>query len=60
MLFSILQFVIGTVASLFGVLFLLRAWVWRWAFSPRHPLVDLARRATDWLVVPLSRGFIPF
>lgn len=55
MLFSILQFVIGTVASLFGVLFLLRAWVWRWAFSPRHPLVDLARRATDWLVVPLSR-----
>ena len=24
-------------------------------FRPRHPLVDLARRATDWLVVPLSR-----
>lgn len=55
MLLSMLQFLLGTIASLFGVLFLLRAWVWRWAFSPRHPLVQLSRRATDWLVVPLGK-----
>ena len=57
MLLSMLQFLFGAVASLFGVLLLLRAWVWRWAFSPRHPIVQLSRRTTDWLVIPLGKIF---
>ena len=55
MLLGLLQFFVGVVASLFGVLLLLRAWTYVWALSPRHPFVQLSRRVTDWLVEPLSK-----
>lgn len=55
MFLGFLQFIVGTAASLFGMLLLLRAWTYVWALSPRHPFVQLTRRATDWLVEPLSR-----
>ena len=55
LLTGLIQFVFTAVMSLLGVLLLLRAWVHVWAFSPRHPIVQLARRATDWLVDPLPK-----
>lgn len=55
MLLGLLQFVVGVVTSLFGVLLLLRAWTYAWALSPRHPFVQLSRRVSDWLVEPLSK-----
>lgn len=54
MLASLLKFLISAAASILGVLLLLRAWIYVWAFSPRHPLAQLAKRSTDWLVQPLS------
>ena len=58
LLTGLIQFVFTAVMSILGVLLLLRAWVYVWAFSSRHPIVQLARRSTDWLVEPLSK-FIP-
>ena len=55
LLTGLIQFLFTSVMSILGVLLLLRAWVYVWAFSPRHPIVPLARRATDWLVAPLSK-----
>lgn len=55
MLLGLLQFLLGAVTSIFGVLLLLRAWTYVWALSPRHPFVQLSRRATDWLVEPLAK-----
>ncbi len=55
LLTGLIQFLFTSVMSILGVLLLLRAWVYVWAFSPRHPIVQLARRATDWLVEPLSK-----
>ena len=49
LLTGLIQFLFTSVMSILGVLLLLRAWVYVWAFSPRHPIVQLARRATDWL-----------
>lgn len=55
MITGLLQFLITAVTSILGVLFLLRAWLFVWAMSPRHPFVQLTRKTTDWLVVPLSK-----
>ena len=51
LLTGLIQFLFTSVMSILGVLLLLRAWVYVWAFSPRHPIVQLARRATDWRVL---------
>lgn len=59
MLTALLQFVFGVVTSILGALLILRAWLYYWALSPRHPLVELARRTTDWLVVPLGKLMRP-
>lgn len=55
MLNNILHFLLTTVTSVVGVVLLLRAWVFVWALSPRHPLVEITRKFTDWLVDPLSK-----
>ena len=59
MLTALLQFVFGVVTSIIGALLILRAWLYYWALSPRHPLVELSRRTTDWLVVPLGKLLRP-
>lgn len=59
MLTGLLQFLFGTIASLLGALLLLRAWLYYWAMSPRHPLSMLCRRFTDWLVNPILRVVKP-
>lgn len=59
MLSGLLQFLFGTIASLLGALLLLRAWLYYWAMSPRHPLAMLCRRFTDWLVNPIMRVVKP-
>ena len=43
MLGSVLQYVLGIVFGFFGALLLLRAWLYYWALSPRHPLCELTR-----------------
>lgn len=55
MLASLLQLVIGLVTTIVGAMLLLRAWLYYWAVSSRHPLVEMSRRTTDWLVGPLSK-----
>ena len=52
MLGSVLQYVLGIVFGFFGAVLLLRAWLYYWALSPRHPLCELTRKITDWLVAP--------
>lgn len=59
MLGSVLQYVLGIVFGFFGALLLLRAWLYYWALSPRHPLCELTRKITDWLVAPLSKALKP-
>lgn len=59
MLGSVLQYVLGIVFGFFGAVLLLRAWLYYWALSPRHPLCELARKITDWLVAPLSKALKP-
>ncbi len=59
MLMSALYFLVSSVLSIFGVILLLRAWMYRWALSPAHPLVQLTRRVTDWIVVPTSKVLHP-
>ena len=56
MLGSVLQYVLGIVFGFFGAVLLLRAWLYYWALSPRHPLCELTRKITDWLVAPLSKA----
>ena len=51
MLGSVLQYVLGIVFGFFGALLLLRAWLYYWALSPRHPLCELTRKITDWASV---------
>ena len=51
----VLQYVLGILFSFFGAVLILRAWLYYWALSPRHPLCELSRRVTDWLVEPLGR-----
>ena len=48
LLTGLIQFLFTSVMSILGVLLLLRAWVYVWAFSPRHPIVQLARRTGLW------------
>ena len=55
MLMGFLEFILSSVLSIFGMVLLIRAWRFVWAFSPRHPLIEVTRRATDWLIIPLSR-----
>lgn len=55
MLIAALQFIVGVATSIVGALLLLRAWLYYWALSPRHPLVELSVRFTEWLVGPLSK-----
>ena len=52
MLGSVLQYVLGIVFGFFGAVLLLRAWLYYWALSPRHPLCELTRKITDWLGAP--------
>ena len=59
MLGSALQYVLGVVFGFFGAVLLLRAWLYYWALSPRHPLCELCRRLTDWIVAPLARVLHP-
>ena len=59
MLLSLLQYVLGVIFSCLGAILLLRAWLYYWALSPRHPLCEFARRMTDWLVSPVSRAISP-
>ena len=59
MLGSVLQYVLGIVFGFFGAVLLLRAWLYYWALSPRHPLCELTRKITDWLVAPLSKALKP-
>lgn len=59
MIASLLQFIFGIATTLLGALFLLRAWLWYWALSSRHPLVQLSSRATDWFTAPVSRVVKP-
>lgn len=55
MMTGLLQMIVGIILSFLGALLLLRAWLYYWAFSPRHPLVELCRRFTDWAVSPLGK-----
>lgn len=55
MLASALQYVLGVVFGFLGAVLLLRAWLYYWALSPRHPLCELSRRLTDWAVAPLEK-----
>ncbi len=55
MLNNIVHFLLSTLTSILGVVLLLRAWIFVWALSPRHPLVEMTRKFTDWLVEPLSK-----
>lgn len=55
MLESLFKFILSTAVSLMGMLFLLRAWLYYLALSPRHPLAEICRKATDWLMNPLSK-----
>ncbi|MDO5531849.1 YggT family protein [Sutterella sp.] len=57
MLASALHFIFGIVFGFFGAILLLRAWLYYWALSPRHPLCQLCKQMSDWLVGPLSKTF---
>lgn len=56
MLASAFQYVLGVVFGFFGAVLLLRAWLYYWALSPRHPLCEFCRRLTDWVVEPVSKA----
>ncbi len=55
-----LFYLISSVISIFGLLLLLRAWLYRWAMSPNHPFMQLAHKSTDWIIKPLSRIVPPY
>lgn len=55
MIATALQYVLGILFGFFGAVLLLRAWLYYWALSPRHPLCELAARITDWMVAPISK-----
>mgnify|MGYP000737506933 CR=1 FL=1 len=59
MLMKLLDFLLVSAGSIFGLILLLRAWLYVWAFSPRHPVVMVTRRASDWLIEPLSKFLRP-
>ncbi len=59
MLMRLLEFLLGSVVSIFGLILVLRAWLYVWAFSPRHPIVMFTRRVSDWLIMPLSKVLHP-
>lgn len=55
MMMSVFQFLLNAILSLVGSVFLLRAWLWYNALSPRHPLYDVCIRLTDWFYRPVNK-----
>lgn len=55
----VLQYLLGILFSFFGAVLLLRAWLYYWALSPRHPLCELTRRITDWITEPIGKAVRP-
>lgn len=51
----LLEFLLSSIVSILGYILLLRAWIYVWAFSPRHPIVDFTHRTTNWVVEPLAK-----
>lgn len=59
MLLTLVEFLLRSLISIVGFIFLLRAWLYVWAFSPRHPFVMFVRRVSDWWSNPVSRIIPP-
>ena len=53
MLLTLVEFLLRSLISIVGFIFLLRAWLYVWAFSPRHPFVMFVRRVSDWWSTPV-------
>lgn len=59
MLLTLVDLLLRTALAIVGSVLLLRAWLYVWAFSPRHQFVQIVRRLTDWWSVPVSRLIHP-
>ncbi len=53
---DILVFLIDIVFSLFGIVLILRAWIYAIRLHPFNPYSQAILRASDWLVQPLRRA----
>ncbi|WP_322995618.1 YggT family protein [Castellaniella sp.] len=52
---DILIFLLDIVFSLFGIVLILRAWIFAIRLHPFNPYSQAVLRATDWLVLPIRR-----
>lgn len=59
MLQTLIQFIFNFVVSFLGAVLLLRAWLYVWALSPRHPLMMFCSKLTDWLIEPIGKVVKP-